>query len=51
MLAERVRVEARELGAPPVSTMFEHVYATPHATVADDAAWLAEYQDETEAAR
>ncbi|QAY69378.1 pyruvate dehydrogenase (acetyl-transferring) E1 component subunit alpha [Xylanimonas protaetiae] len=50
-LAERIRVETRELGAPPTSAMFEHVYATPHATVADEAAWQAEYETETEAAR
>ncbi len=50
-LAERIRVETRRLGAPPTSAMFEHVYATPHATVADEAAWLAEYEDETEGAR
>ncbi|ACZ32223.1 pyruvate dehydrogenase (acetyl-transferring) E1 component, alpha subunit [Xylanimonas cellulosilytica DSM 15894] len=46
-LAARIRTETRELGAPPASAMFQHVYATPHATVADDAAWLAEYQEET----
>jgi pyruvate dehydrogenase E1 component alpha subunit len=50
-LAERVRVETRQLDAPPAATMFEHVYATPHATVDEDAAWFAQYDAELEAAR
>ncbi|WP_425955774.1 pyruvate dehydrogenase (acetyl-transferring) E1 component subunit alpha [Xylanimonas sp. McL0601] len=51
-LGERMRVEVRTLGAPPTAAMFENVYATPHATVADESAWLAEYeQDVTEASR
>jgi len=51
VLAERIRTETRELGAPPTEALFEHVYATPHATVAEERAWFAEYEDETEASR
>ncbi|GAB2463001.1 pyruvate dehydrogenase (acetyl-transferring) E1 component subunit alpha [Xylanimonas ulmi] len=43
-LGERLRVEVRALGAPPTSAMFEHVYATAHATVEHDRAWQAEYE-------
>jgi pyruvate dehydrogenase E1 component alpha subunit len=49
-LGERLRTEVRELGAPPTTTMFEHVYATPHATVTDERAWLAEYENDLEEA-
>lgn len=44
-LGERLRTEVREIGAPPVEAMFDHVYATPHATVAQERAWLAEYEE------
>ncbi len=44
-LAARIRTQTRELGAPPTAAMFEHVYATPHATVAEEAAWQAEYEN------
>jgi pyruvate dehydrogenase E1 component alpha subunit len=50
-LAERIRAEVRALGAPPAATMFEHVYATAHATVDEDAAWFAQYLAELEAIR
>ncbi|QAY63859.1 pyruvate dehydrogenase (acetyl-transferring) E1 component subunit alpha [Xylanimonas allomyrinae] len=49
-LGERLRTEVRALGAPPTAAMFEHVYATPHATVADERAWLAEYEQADEPA-
>lgn len=42
-LGERMRREVRALGAPAPSTMFEHVYATPHAVVDADRAWYEEY--------
>ncbi|PZR53427.1 pyruvate dehydrogenase (acetyl-transferring) E1 component subunit alpha [Xylanimonas oleitrophica] len=51
-LGERLRTEVRALGAPPTTAMFDHVYATPHATVDEERAWLAEYEsDLTEGAR
>jgi 2-oxoisovalerate dehydrogenase E1 component alpha subunit len=43
-LGERVRHGVRTMQAPDVSTLFEHVYATEHAQVSDDAAWFADYQ-------
>jgi pyruvate dehydrogenase E1 component alpha subunit len=45
-LAQRMRAETRQLGKPATATMFEHVYATPHATVADEAQWFAQYEEE-----
>lgn len=48
-LGERLRTEVREIGAPATDTMFDHVYATDHATVAEERAWLAEYETATEA--
>nr|WP_245807278.1 pyruvate dehydrogenase (acetyl-transferring) E1 component subunit alpha [Krasilnikoviella flava] len=52
-LGERLRKEVRELGAPPATTMFEHVYATEHAQVQAERAWYEQYENETstEAAR
>ncbi|MCA5891925.1 pyruvate dehydrogenase (acetyl-transferring) E1 component subunit alpha [Isoptericola sp. NEAU-Y5] len=50
-LGERLRTEVRELGAPPTTTMFEHVYATEHAQVTTERAWFEEYEAETEASR
>jgi pyruvate dehydrogenase E1 component alpha subunit len=49
-LGERLRREVRELGAPPTSAMFDDVYATPHAQVDEERAWLARYEDETQGA-
>jgi len=48
-LGERLRTEVRLLGAPPAGSMFEHVYATEHATVAEERAWMAEYEQFEEA--
>ncbi|MFC8598919.1 pyruvate dehydrogenase (acetyl-transferring) E1 component subunit alpha [Isoptericola sp. NPDC057191] len=46
-LGERLRTEVRELGAPPTSTMFEHVYATEHAQVTAEREWFEQYENET----
>lgn len=43
-LGERVRTTARALGRPETSTMFEHVYATPHAVVDAERAWFEDYE-------
>jgi pyruvate dehydrogenase E1 component alpha subunit len=43
-LGERVRTAARALGRPETSTMFEHVYATPHSVVDAERAWFADYE-------
>lgn len=43
-LGERVRASVRTMGRPPVASMFEHVYATDHAQVQDDARWFADYE-------
>ncbi len=43
-LGERVRTTARALGRPETSTMFEHVYATPHAVVDAERAWFQDYE-------
>ncbi|WP_166848074.1 pyruvate dehydrogenase (acetyl-transferring) E1 component subunit alpha [Isoptericola sp. BMS4] len=47
-LGERLRAEVRELGAPPSTAMFEHVYATEHAQVAAERAWYQQYERETD---
>jgi pyruvate dehydrogenase E1 component alpha subunit len=47
-LSERLRAEVRELGAPPTTAMFEHVYATEHAQVAAERAWFEQYERETD---
>jgi pyruvate dehydrogenase E1 component alpha subunit len=43
-LAERVRAGVRAMGKPPTASMFEHVYATPHAVVDAERAWYAGYE-------
>lgn len=43
-LGERVRTFVRSLGRPATSTMFEHVYATPHAVVDAERAWFERYE-------
>lgn len=43
-LGERVRTTARALGRPETSTMFEHVYATPHSVVDAERAWFERYE-------
>lgn len=43
-LGERLRREVRAMAAPSSGSMFEHVYATPHAGVEAERAWFAEYE-------
>jgi pyruvate dehydrogenase E1 component alpha subunit len=43
-LGEKVRTTARSLGRPETSTMFEHVYATPHSVVDAERAWFERYE-------
>jgi len=43
-LGERVRTFVRSLGRPATSTMFDHVYATPHAVVDAERAWFERYE-------
>jgi pyruvate dehydrogenase E1 component alpha subunit len=43
-LGEKVRTTARSLGRPEASTMFEHVYATPHSVVDAERAWFERYE-------
>ncbi|MBD5785799.1 pyruvate dehydrogenase (acetyl-transferring) E1 component subunit alpha [Cellulosimicrobium terreum] len=43
-LGERLRTETRALAAPPSSSMFEHVYASPHSVVEAEKAWFEEYE-------
>ena len=43
-LGERVRTFVRSLGRPATSTMFDHVYATPHSVVDAERAWFERYE-------
>jgi pyruvate dehydrogenase E1 component alpha subunit len=43
-LGERVRTTVRSFGRPATSTMFEHVYATPHSVVDAERAWFERYE-------
>jgi len=43
-LGERVRTTARALGRPETTTMFDHVYATPHSVVDAERAWFERYE-------
>jgi 2-oxoisovalerate dehydrogenase E1 component alpha subunit len=43
-LGQKVRTTARSLGRPATSTMFEHVYATPHSVVDAERAWFERYE-------
>lgn len=42
-LGTRLREGVRAMGKPAASSMFDDVYATPHAGVAADRAWFVEY--------
>ncbi|WP_278236185.1 pyruvate dehydrogenase (acetyl-transferring) E1 component subunit alpha [Isoptericola sp. AK164] len=46
-LGETLRAGVRALGAPETTSMFDHVYATPHAQVAAERAWFERYEAET----
>ncbi|WP_372594772.1 pyruvate dehydrogenase (acetyl-transferring) E1 component subunit alpha [Actinotalea sp.] len=41
---ERLRTEVRAMQPPPTSSMFEHVYAGPHAIVDAERAWFEQYE-------
>jgi 2-oxoisovalerate dehydrogenase E1 component alpha subunit len=43
-LGERLRTAVRAMQAPDVATMFDHVYASPHAIVDDERAWFEQYE-------
>lgn len=43
-LGARVRETVRSMPAPPAVSMFDHVYATEHAVLADERAFFAEYE-------
>lgn len=42
--AEDLRARTVELGPPPVSTMFDHVYSEAHPLIAEQKEWLARYE-------
>ncbi len=42
--AEDLRARTVELGPPPVSRMFDHVYSEPHPLIAEQQEWLARYE-------
>jgi len=42
--AEDLRSRTVELGPPPVSRMFDHVYSEPHSLIAEQKAWQAQYE-------
>ena len=46
-LGERMRSTVRTWTSPAPSSMFDHVYATEHATVTAERAWFAEYESAT----
>jgi 2-oxoisovalerate dehydrogenase E1 component alpha subunit len=46
-LGETLRAGVRALDGPPASTMFDNVYATPHAQVDAEREWFARYEAET----
>ncbi|HLV54895.1 MAG TPA: pyruvate dehydrogenase (acetyl-transferring) E1 component subunit alpha [Actinotalea caeni] len=52
-LGEDARAYCRSLEHPPAESMFDHVYATPHAQVERERAWFRDYKDsfETEVVR
>lgn len=43
-LGERTRTTVRSWTKPPTATMFDHVYALPHATVDAERAWFERYE-------
>ena len=43
-LANDIRKRTLELGSPPTSAIFEHVYSEAHALMDEQAAWLAAYE-------
>ncbi|WP_182114342.1 MULTISPECIES: pyruvate dehydrogenase (acetyl-transferring) E1 component subunit alpha [unclassified Actinotalea] len=49
-LGEHLRAAVRAMDRPPTSTLFEHVYAGPHAVVDAERAWFEQYEASFEAA-
>ena len=43
-LAAEIREATFALGNPPVENMFQHVYSEPHPVIAEQMAWLEEYE-------
>ena len=43
-LGQRIRTAVRAMTAPPPESMFDHVYASGHATLAEERAWFAAYE-------
>jgi len=43
-VADDIRERTVALGSIPVGTMFDHVYSEPHPLIAEQKAWLAEYE-------
>jgi pyruvate dehydrogenase E1 component alpha subunit len=43
-VADDIRERTVALGGIPVGTMFDHVYSEPHPLIAEQKAWLAEYE-------
>jgi 2-oxoisovalerate dehydrogenase E1 component alpha subunit len=43
-LGRRIRTAVRAMTAPAPASMFDHVYASPHATLAEERAWFAAYE-------
>lgn len=43
-LGEHLRHEIRSMPSPPAASMFDHVYATPHAVADGDREWFAQYE-------
>lgn len=44
-LGEHLRTSVRAMGRPSAASMFEHVYATPHAVVDAERAWFTQYEE------
>ncbi|WP_449386088.1 pyruvate dehydrogenase (acetyl-transferring) E1 component subunit alpha [Cellulomonas soli] len=43
-LGEHIRTTVRSMGRPSTASMFEHVYATPHAVVESERVWFEQYE-------
>ena len=41
---KRIRTTVRAMQAPPPESLFDHVYASPHSTLAAERAWFAAYE-------
>ena len=43
-LGQHLRTTVRAMAAPPPESLFDHVYASPHATLAAERAWFSAYE-------